>query len=238
MRVGAGRTLGIVALLALGAPTAAAASPGLSASVRAVHGHGATAAAPVNVLTLGDQRGIDNRVNVFADQAGRLTLTAPEGLGDPDGSGASCSLDNAKADEASATQVSCAPGYIGAIVGDLGGGNDSFDADPALGVLIGTVIDGVSRPLSGGPGRDRLVGGALADLLGGAGGGDALIGSSGEDLLIGGAGPDNLAGGAANDVLLGGGGQDKLNGGGGRDLCRGAGGFDSGRGCELARSIP
>ena len=35
--------------------------------------------------------------------------------------------------------------------------------------MIGAVIDGQARPLEGGPGRDRVVGGAIADLLEGDG---------------------------------------------------------------------
>ena len=83
-------------------------------------------------MTVNDYRGIDNRISVFTPPTGRLALTAPEGLGDPDGSGSACSLDNAKPGESTAQEVSCVPGYIGAIVGDLGGGNDTFDADPSL----------------------------------------------------------------------------------------------------------
>ena len=179
--------------------------------------------APLNVLTLNDQRRIDNRITAYNEATGRLVLTAPEGLGDPDGSGANCRLDNAKGSETSSTQVSCSPDYIGAIVGDLGSGNDSFDADPFLTVIIGGVIDGQARPLSGGAGRDRLVGGAGRDLLDGAAGPDSLVGAGADDLLDGGPGPDNLTGGLGNDKLAGGGGPDKLNGGAGKDALPRAG---------------
>jgi hypothetical protein len=235
------KTLGALAALAAVAaiaPAAASARPGVMAAVWTVHGHGATASASMNVMTVNDLRGIDNRISLFSGPTGRLTLTAPEGLGDPDGSGWACVLDNAKPGESTAQEVSCAPGYIGAIVGDLGRGSDTFDADPTFPVMIGALIDGQTRPLAGGPGRDRLVGGALPDLLDGAGGSDSMAGGGGQDQLIGGPGADNLSGGAANDGLFGGGGPDKLSGGGGRDLCRGAGGFDAGKGCEIARSVP
>ena len=210
-----------LAAAAAAAPAAASARPGLSDAVWTIHGHSATAAASINVLTLNDQRRIDNRITAYVGSDGRLVLTAPEGLGDPDGSGDNCQLDNAaKPTEASATEVSCAAGYIGAIVGDLAKGSDTFDADPGLNVMVGAVIDGQPRPLMGGPGRDRLVGGALTDLL------------------VGGGGPDSLIGGAGNDVLMGSSGADKLIGGGGKDLCRGAGGTDTAKGCELTRGIP
>jgi hypothetical protein len=222
MKLGIGKTLCLLGVLvtAAVAPAAADAGPGVRAAVRTVHGQGASAAASVNVLTLNDERRIDNRISAYIGADGRLVLSAPEGLGDPDGAGANCSLDNAKPSETSATEVSCAAGYIGAIVGDLAGGKDTFDADPGLSVLVGAVVNGVPRPLSGGPGRDRMIGGALTDLLSGGGGPDALIG------------------GGANDVLVGAGGADKLLGGAGRDTCRGGGGPDIAKSCELVRSIP
>jgi len=219
-------------------PAAAAARPGVSAAVWTAHGRGATSSTAMNVLTLNDLRGVDNRISVFTGPTGRLTITAPEGLGDPDGAGEACSLDNAKTGESTAPEVSCAAGYIGAIVGDLGRGSDTFDADPSLQVMIGALIDGQNRPLAGGPGRDRLIGGALADLLVGGGGPDSLVGGGGQDQLIGGSGADNLSGGGAADWLSGGGGPDKINGGGGKDTCKGGGGFDSAKSCETARGIP
>jgi hypothetical protein len=228
----------MLAICAVVAPATASARPGVADSVWTVHGHRASASASVNVLTLSDQRHIDNRISAYIATGGRLVLTAPEGLGDPDGSGSNCGLDNAKAGEASATEVSCAPDFIGAIVGDLGGGSDTFDADPGLTVMVGAVIDGERRPLSGGAGRDRLVGGALVDLLDAGDGSDSIVGGDGDDLLLGGPGTDNLGGGAGNDMLLGGSGTDKLIGGSGRDICRGGGGIDSAKGCEVARGIP
>jgi hypothetical protein len=241
MKLHAGKALGAFVLLATVAaiaPPGALARPGVTTSVWTIHGRGATASASITVMTVNDYRGIDNRVSAFTGPSGRLTLTAPEGLGDPDGGGAACSLDNAKPAESTAQQVSCAPGYIGAIVGDLSRGTDTFNADPSLGLMLGAVIDGQWRPLSGGPGRDRLVGGAIEDLLDGGGGRDSIAGGRGGDQLVGGAGADNLSGGAGADGLFGGGGPDKLSGGGGRDLCRGSGGVDVAKGCEITRSIP
>jgi Ca2+-binding RTX toxin-like protein len=241
MRLRATKTLcAFVGLLAAAAvlPVAASASPGVTASVWAIHSGGAIASSSMNVMTLNDYRGIDNRISAFTGSSGRLVLTAPEGLGDPDGGGSACTLDNAKSGESTAQQVSCAPGYIGAIVGNLDRGTDTFDADPALPVMIGALIDGQRRPLSGGPGRDRLVGGALGDLLDGGGAPDSMAGGGGQDQLIGGPAADHLSGGAGNDGLFGGGGPDRLSGGAGRDLCRGAGDIDTAKGCEITRSIP
>jgi len=223
MKLGRGKALCVLGMLAAGAavaPAAASAEPGVTDAVWTVHEHGASASASMNVLTINDQRRIDNRISAYIGANGRLVLTAPEGLGDPDGSGANCSLDNATSGETSGTEVSCAAGYIGAIVGNLGGGHDTFDADPGLTVMVGAVIDGQTRPLSGGPGRDRLVGGDLPDLLAGGGGPDSIVGGGGTDLLLGGAGTDRLIGGA------------------GRDVCRGSGGMDTAKSCEQVRSIP
>ena len=228
----------MLALAGNAASAAASAEPGIEGSVWTVRGGEAVAASPVNLLTINDQRGIDNRIRAYTDAEDRLVLRAPEGFGDPDGSGPNCRLDNAKSGETIAQQVSCAAGYIGAIVGDLGSGSDTFEADPTLAVMIGAVIDGVRRPVWGGSGRDRLIGGLGADLLSGGGGADWMLGAGGEDLMLGEGGADTLAGGGANDVLVGGAGPDKLGGGGGRDLCRGGGGIDRAKSCELARSIP
>ena len=228
----------IVTATGLAPAVASAAQPGVTAAVWTVHSRSASAASAVNVLTITDQRRINNRVSAYIGPTGRLVLTAPEGLGDPDLSGSNCGLDNASPTDTSAQEVSCAPGYIGAITGDLGRGTDTFNADPGLPVYVGAVIDGIRMPLAGGPGRDRLVGGAAPDLLDGGHGVDSIVGGAGVDLLIGGPGNDNLSGGAGSDTLLGLGGNDRLSGGAGRDLCRGGGGFDAAKSCETARGIP
>jgi Ca2+-binding RTX toxin-like protein len=208
----------IITACAAVAPSGAAADQALTTSVRAAHGLSASAATAGNLLTISDTSGIENRISAYTDPTGRLVLTAPEGLGDPDGSGANCALDNAQPGDQTAQQVSCAPDYIGAIVGTLGPGNDLFDADPGLTVGIGAMAN--ARPLSGGPGRDRLVGGAAADLL------------------RGGSGPDSLVGVGGDDFLMGGPGTDKLNGGSGEDTCQGAGDADTARRCETTAGIP
>ena len=91
--MGTGTKFGLLMLLALAAgamPANASAGPAVATSVSTVHGQDATASAAVNLLTVNDQRGIDNRISAYIAPNLRLTLTAPEGLGDPDGAGANC----------------------------------------------------------------------------------------------------------------------------------------------------
>jgi Ca2+-binding RTX toxin-like protein len=229
------RRVALLAALAcvLVAPGASAGDGGGATAIglESASGGAARAAATANVLTL-NAPDVNNRITAYTAPNGRLTLSSPEGFNNPPPApGGQCTQD-------SATQVSCDPGYIGAIVGDLGGGEDSFDGRGLIDVHMGDVVAGERRPLGGGPGPDRIAGGGGPDLLDGAGGGDSLIGAGGEDLLGGGAGPDRLAGGTAGDALFGGGGRDRLNGGPAKDGCNGGGGRDSGKSCEFRRSIP
>jgi Ca2+-binding RTX toxin-like protein len=203
----------------------------LGLMILAVSSGGAGTAATANVLTL-NAADVNNRITAFTAPSGRLTLASPEGFNNPPPTpGGECVQD-------SPTQVSCNPGYIGVILGVLGGGDDSFDGTGLIDVRTGDLAGGVRRPLSGGTGNDRIIGSGGPDLLDGGLGVDALIGGGGEDLLIGAAGRDRLNGGAAPDVLYGGAGRDKLNGGRAKDGCNGGGGRDSGKSCEFLKSVP
>jgi Ca2+-binding RTX toxin-like protein len=245
MRFGTGKILGALAPSLLLAATLAPGSgahsepPALSTSIERAEGRGARAAVPVNLLTINDLRGVDNRITVWVAPSGRLTLVAPEGLADPDGpSGANCTLDNASSGASMSTQISCAPGFVQVIVGELGGGNDTFTVSPDLTLPMGAVIDGSRRSLSGGIGDDRIVSGAEADLTDGGAGNDTLLGTGGKDLLGGGGGRDKLGGGGGADGLFGGAAPDKLAGGGGQDLCNGGTGTDRRKACEILQSVP
>jgi Ca2+-binding RTX toxin-like protein len=204
----------------------------LGLAMLAVSSGGAGTAASTNALTL-SAPDVNNRITAFTAPSGRLTLTSPEGFTNPPPSpGGECIQD-------SPTQVSCNPGFIGVILGTLGGGDDSFDGTGLIDVRTGDLAGGgVRRPLSGGTGNDRIIGSGGPDLLDGAAGVDALIGGGGEDLMTGAAGRDRLNGGAAPDVLHGGGGRDKFNGGGAKDGCSGGGGRDAEKSCEFLKSIP
>jgi Ca2+-binding RTX toxin-like protein len=80
--------------------------------------------------------------------------------------------------------------------------------------------------ITGGAGRDRMVGGAGDDTLAGGAGRDRLIGRAGDDILEGGAGRDRLTGGAGDDTLVGGAGRARLVGGAGDDILEGGAGRD------------
>ena len=181
--------------------------------------------ASLNVLTLNDHRRIDNRISVLhgPDRAPRRS-PLPRAWATPTASGRACALDNAKAGETTAQQASCASGYIGAIVGDLGRGSDTFDADPGL---TGDDRRPDRRPGPAAGGRPRAgIGwwaGPWRDLLEGGGGADSTGRRGREDLHDRRAGRGQPERRRRSDCLLGGGGPDKLSGGAGRDLCKGGG---------------
>ena len=128
--------------------------------------------------------------------------------------------------------------YIGAIAGDLGGGDDTFSAQTTLPTLIGISLVSQERPMMGGTGNDRIVGGLGGDLITGGPGHDALLGFGGGDLMRGESGRDSLSGGGSSDMLMGGSGRDKLQGGAARDLCNGGGGHDTAKSCNVTRKVP
>ena len=111
---------------------------------------------------------------------------------------------------------------------DLGAGDDvarrawlydRFSAGPGNDLIKGIEVE-FGRPVAGGPGKDRIIGGEIDDKLLGGPGKDTLIGLQGDDIL---------------------------NGGAGRDVCKGGGNFDSNQtknapdrapGCEVKSGIP
>lgn len=105
-------------------------------------------------------------------------------------------------------ELVCEAPVIGGFEVNAGGGDDSV-------VLSGLVRVGVT--LRGGPGSDRLVGGANADKLIGGPGDDTLVGRAGDDSLYGGPGSDHLLGGSGRDLLRGEAGEDVLLGGSGEN---------------------
>jgi hypothetical protein len=104
------------------------------------------------------------------------------------------------------TELLCEAKTIGGFEVNAGAGDDSV-----------TVAREVAIPvtLRGGPGNDRLVGGAGADKLVAGPGDDTVIGRAGADSLFGGPGNDRLIGGSGNDLLHGDPGEDALSGGSG-----------------------
>ena len=71
--------------------------------------------------------------------------------------------------------------------------------------------------ITGGFGKDTLIGSTGADIFLGGAGDDHLIGGGGDDQLFGDAGNDILEGGDGDDTLTGGAGDDWLDGGRGTD---------------------
>lgn len=108
----------------------------------------------------------------------------------------------------SANEIECkAPAISGFEVNTLAGSDFViFSSDVPVPVTI-----------RGGPGGDRLEGGAAADKIVGGPGDDTLIGHGGDDWMLGGPGRDRLLGGSGNDHLQGGPEKDKLLGGPGKN---------------------
>lgn len=109
----------------------------------------------------------------------------------------------------------------GKLVVNLGGGDDFFTDDTALGDPIAFPVE-----VNGGAGNDELDGGGGADVLTGGPGDDRVTGDGGSDVLRGDDGADTLDGGADHDQLDGGSGNDRLTGAAGNDIVRGGDGDD------------
>jgi Ca2+-binding RTX toxin-like protein len=109
----------------------------------------------------------------------------------------------------------------GKLVVNLGGGDDFFTDDTALGDPLAFPV-----AVNGGAGNDEFDGGGGADALTGGPGDDNVLGDGGSDVLQGDDGADTLDGGADHDQLDGGIGKDRLTGGAGNDIVRGGDGDD------------
>jgi Ca2+-binding RTX toxin-like protein len=107
------------------------------------------------------------------------------------------------------TELVCEATAISGFEVNAGGGDDSVTVAAEVPVPV---------TLRGGPGDDRLVGGANSDKLVGGSGNDTLVGRALHDALFGGPGDDRLYGGSGSDVLNGGPGEDQLFGGSGNNL--------------------
>jgi RTX calcium-binding nonapeptide repeat (4 copies) len=185
----------------------------------------ARAEGPAVLRLSGDSEAARIAVSIDPD-SGELVLSDPAGIEPP---GAPCT----PPPEAATTEIRCPADAIGAIVGNLGEGNDRLTVASDVPVRIGARVSGRLRGLHGGPGADQLYGGAAGDALFGDAGGDRLLARGGADLLRGGLGADRLLAGPGADALFGAAGADRLNGGAGRDFCNGGAGPDGLRSCAL-----
>jgi hypothetical protein len=88
---------------------------------------------------------------------------------------------------------------------DLGGGNDTFVADPYSDVQPRIVADG-------GEGDDKIYGSVNSDDIAGGAGDDEIFGLEDVDNLDGGEGDDRVIGGPGADAISGGGGADFIYG--------------------------
>jgi hypothetical protein len=160
--------------------------------------------------------------------SGELVLGDPNGIDPP---GDPCTPPPG----APATEIRCPAGSIGAIIGNLGAGEDRLTVAPDVPVRIGARVSGHLQGLHGGPGGDQLAGGVAGDAIFGDAGPDRVLGRGGADLLNGGRGGDRLLGGLGADGLFGAGGFDRLSGGPGRDFCNGGAGRNDYLSCALSR---
>jgi Ca2+-binding RTX toxin-like protein len=222
----------LVALLAIPLGAAVADGAGATTSHTLIVRDGeAQAAAEAHRALVLEPSAASTQIHASYDSSRNLVLTSPQGLEPPKQANGT---DDPKCPSDGLEGFHCEAGYIVAIVGGLGAGQDTFTATSDLAVLIGGVVNGKLRALSGGADKDTLVGGAAGDALAGSDANDLLKGGRGRDVLSGGDGRDLLKGGSARDLLRGNGGRDWLDGGGGTDTCRGGASMDLFRSCETA----
>jgi hypothetical protein len=101
----------------------------------------------------------------------------------------------------------------------------------------GPALGPCERPISGTPGRDRLIGEGSGDAIKGGSGADRIDGGGGEDCIAGGRGPDRIRGGAGDDVIRGGKGRDRIWAGAGDDRIHVAGGGRDRVDCGKGRDV-
>jgi Ca2+-binding RTX toxin-like protein len=198
MKCLSGLVLAALAVVALFAVSAAAASPTARIAPAPAPAEGS-----VNLVLAGSPG--DDRITIELSADGRsyeIESATPLEVG-----GTMCAHPD-KRPEALLCEASAIAGFEI----NTGAGDDTV----TLGHGAGTVP--VPATIRGGEGEDLLVGGSGADKLIGGPGDDELSGRGGDDLLIGGAGNDVLTGGAGDDVLRGGPGENILVGGPGKNV--------------------
>jgi Ca2+-binding RTX toxin-like protein len=109
------------------------------------------------------------------------------------------------------SELFCDAVSIGGFEVNTGASNDSVTVSSNVPIPV-TLRGGPGHDrLWGGAGNDKLVGGPDRDILRGRAGDDSLFGGAGADRLFGGNGDDFLVGGDSLDLLFGGSGTNRLN---------------------------
>ena len=129
--------------------------------------------------------GEDNRLTIGYDDSGSAYMTFADTGVESMTAGAGCSIQDAQT-------VRCpVSGVTGAVVVDLGDGND----------YLGSGVFGRVTAIHGGLGNDTIHGGVDDDLIDGGAGTDTIDGRAGGDVIDGGEGPDLIVGNAGRDTV-------------------------------------
>jgi len=100
----------------------------------------------------------------------------------------------------------------------------ALGGDDYVSILVVGVV--VPSTVSGGDGKDVLIGGVGNDSISGNAGRDTLVGNFGSDRLAGNGGRDRIAADSGNDIVFGGAGGDWIFATNDHDVIKGEGGDD------------
>jgi Ca2+-binding RTX toxin-like protein len=171
---------------------AGATSPVSEVSVGVVQDGDAHADVTVNGLRFESPPGTRQFYVSIDDTNGNQLFYSPQGFPSPN---ATCT------NTPDINHMVCPPNYYGIIFGNLGPGNDLFQAATNVRILIGAETTEGKRFLKGGDRKDVIRGGAAADWIKGSAGKDKLYGRKGKDHLDGGTGIDFCKGGGGTDLF-------------------------------------
>ena len=197
---------------------------------------------PGDLVTIFDNAGAQDVVNVVADIAGHLASLGKTRFFVEGGFLAIYVYDSTVASTQLAkvliSRTGTVPDVESLIISAADGSYDSYNLATALSwAMAGTPdntghqvpVHGVGGVVQGGDGGGPVTIGASAgnDVIYLGSGADSLDALAGNDWIDGGAGNDTLIGGLGNDTLYGGDGNDSINGGDGNDVVYGGAGNDT-----------